>query len=182
MSDHFELVKYQNVWTDFQSELQRCKTLEPQTQYDAALARFSAGAQSVDSNIRRDWVAVSRHGGVFQTTVVVNGGEIAVLIVDTGASQTSISRKFAERLNLGPLDNIPAQPFRLADGRTGSAPVVQLASVQVGSVVRTNVMAMVMDDAPGTDVDGLLGMNFLENFVVRMDSDKNDLELISYQE
>jgi clan AA aspartic protease (TIGR02281 family) len=182
MSGHSELVRYQNEWSDFQSELKRCEALEPRTQYETALARFSAAAQSLDANVRRDLVAASRLGGVFQTKVVVNGSLVATLVVDTGASQTSISRKFAEQLNLGSLDDAPTQSFRLADGRAGSAPVVRLASVQVGSVMRTNVMAMVMDEAPGTDVDGLLGMNFLENFVVRMDSDKNELELISCQE
>jgi clan AA aspartic protease (TIGR02281 family) len=181
-SDRSELVNYLKHRTDFQDELQRCKALKEASHYELSLNRFSEADARMDADVRQDHVSVLRRGGTLQTTVVLNGGSPAVMIVDTGASYTTISRKFTEQLDLGPLDQLPCREVRMADGRSVQAAEIRLVSVQVGTVTRADVTALIMDEPPSPGVDGLLGMSFLKNFVMRMDTDKSDLELISLRE
>ena len=59
----------------------------------------------------------------------------------------------------------PVHQERIASvHRVVSAPVVRLASVQIGAQHRTNVEALVLPLPVALRVDGLLGVNVLEHF------------------
>ena len=110
-------------------------------------------------------------GGHFTTIGTING-QTTQFLVDTGATNVSISQTEAERMNL-----------RFRDGRrvmtqtaNGSVPAhqLQLASVRVGDVEVRNVDAIVI---PGQMSHVLLGNSFLTRFQMRRDNDILTLDL-----
>lgn len=101
----------------------------------------------------------------------------ASLIVDTGASLTVISKEVADRLGLNLTDKESTIAVTLADGSRIKAYPMILASVKVADLEVKNVKAAVLQNSQDTPEDGLLGMSFLENFVIRIDAKSNKLIL-----
>jgi predicted aspartyl protease len=58
------------------------------------------------------------------------------------------------------------------------ADVVRVGSVSVGEAEARDVLAVIHDlpDAP-TGIDGLLGLTFLDRFVVTVDAQKGEMQL-----
>jgi predicted aspartyl protease len=85
------------------------------------------------------------------------------LLADTGAARTLITPDVALELDLDV--QTPVRQERIASvHRVVSAPVVRLASVQIGAQRLTNVEALVLPLPAELRVDGLLGVNVLEHF------------------
>jgi clan AA aspartic protease (TIGR02281 family) len=86
----------------------------------------------------------------------------ARLLLDTGAEFTVLSTAAARRLavNLGDAAIIP---LRSASG-VFFAPMIKVPSITVGDAAAYDVEVIVHDATPG--LDGLLGMSFLDNFLV----------------
>jgi predicted aspartyl protease len=85
------------------------------------------------------------------------------LLADTGAARTLITPDVALELDLDV--QTPMRRERIASvHRVVSAPVVRLASVQIGAQRLTNVEALVLPLPAELRVDGLLGINVLEHF------------------
>jgi len=99
------------------------------------------------------------------------------MLVDTGANLVLIYPETAMRLGIK-LRNENALLFQLADGSTKPGVPITLRSVKVGNAEATNVRAAVILGAekPAQEV-GLLGMSFLRNFHVKIDTDNNKLTL-----
>ncbi len=91
------------------------------------------------------------------TRARINGIYMDVM-VDTGATFVSLPYEEARRLGIALPKSAFKYPFRTANGVTYSA-MVQLNSVQVGSIVVRNVRASVSQ--PGEMFVVLLGMSFL---------------------
>ncbi len=109
-------------------------------------------------------------GGHFFTSGTINGTSVR-FIVDTGATNVSMSQADAQRIGID---------FRKGErGYTSTAngivPVyrVSLASVRVGDVQVYNVTGTVV---PGEMSHVLLGNSFLARFQMRRDSDRLTLE------
>jgi aspartyl protease family protein len=116
-------------------------------------------------------VAVQRTaGGHFSVEADINGTGIQ-MVVDTGASMVVLTEADAEDIGLKTDSLSYDASIQTANGST-SAAVVTLDEVRVGSIVRSNVRAMVTRDLSVS----LLGMTFL-NSLSEVSMGSNELVL-----
>ena len=120
---------------------------------------------------------VFRVGRALVVQARLNGSREAKLIVDTGANITVLSRKVAQEAGILPSSYISTTTLNTAGGPV-QADVARLDTLAVGSAAVAQVSVAIHDlpDAP-TGVDGLLGLTFLERFVVTLDTQKGELQL-----
>lgn len=110
--------------------------------------------------------------------VVINGRVSARLMVDTGATYTVLYGRAAAALKLDPKEMGKTIDLILGDGRTVQAQEVRLKSIAVGkSLVKDSSAAIMLSN--NSEIDGLLGMSFLSQFGVRIDSANGKLILES---
>ncbi len=98
------------------------------------------------------------------------------LIVDTGASITSISRSVADLLGIKITNQTMVLPTQTANG-PALVPLIKLHSLRVGDLELNDVDVLIMNNWPNPEVTGLLGMNFLGNFDWSTDTVNNQLIL-----
>ncbi len=98
--------------------------------------------------------------GHYRAEAFINGVKTNIL-VDTGASDVSISGQFAEQLGIRSNAAIRTQT---ANGATVGY-MTRLDSVKLGGIEERNVAAIIVKDL-GTDM--LLGMSFLNRMDVRL--------------
>jgi len=113
-------------------------------------------------------------GGNFLVEVVFNDRVKALLMVDTGASLVTISGKLAKRLGYRTNSQSAQIPFTTAGGMVWM-PMLALDTVQVGPAQVDLVEASVNNQLGG--MDGLLGMSFLGDFRVEMDTARSQMIL-----
>jgi hypothetical protein len=120
---------------------------------------------------------ISWHGPVkLKTSTNPIGSRVAELVVngvrapwllDTGANQSVVSRTFAERLGVMPLQGVAAVGSGVT-GRQSSVRAAVLPTMQVGGAALTNVVLLVIDDESslaGTDayqINAILGYPILK--------------------
>ncbi|HWO42446.1 MAG TPA: TIGR02281 family clan AA aspartic protease [Candidatus Eisenbacteria bacterium] len=121
-------------------------------------------------------VPFEKNGSIVIVDARVNGKASAKLIVDTGASYTMISSAMARELGIEADPGRRTVPFHTANGII-QAPLADLESVAVGGVEVKNLTAAIHDALPNTRVAGLLGLNFLSNFRMDIDTEKGLLHL-----
>jgi len=103
------------------------------------------------------------YGGVLVIPCCLNEGYRYWLLVDTGAAITMLSQRVAEEMGLD--WEHPLRQDRVASvHQVVRAPVVRLASLQVGSQRLSDVEVLVVPLPSELRVDGVLGVNFLERF------------------
>lgn len=115
-------------------------------------------------------------GSAVVVDVMLNNNVKVKMYVDTGAGIVSISMKTANALNIAD-KSIGTGKFIVADGREITKPIVILNSVNVEGSIVTNVEASISDEPMSEAVDGLLGMSYLSNFIVRVDANGRKLIL-----
>jgi aspartyl protease family protein len=98
--------------------------------------------------------------GHYRAEAFINGVKTNVM-VDTGATDVSISRKFAEQLGI---QSIAATRTQTANGETVGY-MTRLKSVKLGGIEANDVAATIVNDL-GEDM--LLGMSFLNRMDVRL--------------
>ena len=123
-------------------------------------------------------VDLVRSGEVSFAEVVLNGNLKQYLVVDTGASFTTISRGAAKELGITIDEYTPVIPTTTASSVIFN-PLVTLRSVRVGEAEVENVDALV-HNLPGGSA-GLLGNSFLSEFKVVLDSVNGKMTLHSLQ-
>ena len=102
------------------------------------------------------------------------GGTVRTrLLLDTGAEFTVLSLAAARRLALD-LGSAAVIPLRSASG-VFFAPIIKVQSMTVGDATAYDVEVIVHDATPG--LDGLLGMSFLDNFLVTISTSDEKLIL-----
>jgi clan AA aspartic protease (TIGR02281 family) len=121
-------------------------------------------------------IPIEKHGQVVVIEATLNGKTSAKFVVDTGASYTMISSAVAKELNINLSENQRTMPFQTANGLI-QAPLTKLDSVAVGGMEIKNLTAAVHDAVPDPNVSGLLGLNFLSNFKMDIDTQKGRLNL-----
>ncbi|HAZ09660.1 MAG: hypothetical protein A2047_03505 [Omnitrophica bacterium GWA2_41_15] len=121
-------------------------------------------------------VKLTKCGNSLTTGVLLNRKINADLIVDTGASDTVISTNLAKKLGI-PLNKSQNVLCQVADGRTVKGKQVNIKEVRVGGAKVYNVQAVVLDSGEMGNSPGLLGMSFLNNFVFKVDTEKELLVL-----
>lgn len=104
-----------------------------------------------------------RSNGVSTTRVEINGVE-GTFIVDTGASFVTLSRGFAGKAKPRMLTTNSVE-MQTANGTT-SAALASLDTVKLAGLSASGVPAVIASKSLGDDVDGLLGMSFLNRFTV----------------
>jgi predicted aspartyl protease len=123
-----------------------------------------------------------------ETPVVIAGNQVLVpvtlgygqkkiearLLLDTGASITTIHREIAKKLTIS-----KTQKARLMvpGGSTVTVDVAKLSYVKVGPKKQANLYAGIIDHiGPTVSHQGLLGMDFLRNVEYRIDFERNVIE------
>jgi len=124
----------------------------------------------------RHVVKLTKRGNGLTTSVLLNRKAREELIVDTGATNTVISSSLAKKIGIQPAKgkNVLCQ---VADGRTVNGKQVNIREVRVGGAKVYNVQAIVLDSGEIGNSPGLLGMSFLNNFVFKVDTEKETLVL-----
>jgi clan AA aspartic protease (TIGR02281 family) len=122
-------------------------------------------------------IPLKKIGGSFVVQAHLNNERMAYLIVDTGASMTVLSTNIAIDLGiLGTTDN----ELMTVNTAGGSVQVNMnyLATLNVGEAQAHHVAVAIHDlpDIP-EQIEGLLGMSFLKNFLITLDAEHNKLTL-----
>lgn len=114
---------------------------------DAALARILSGTAPLTISWQGPVQLATSHNpiGSRVTELVVNGVR-APWLLDTGANQSLVSRTFAERLGVAPLQGVAPIGSGLT-GRRSDVRAAVLTTMHVGGAVLTNVVLLVVDDA-----------------------------------
>jgi clan AA aspartic protease (TIGR02281 family) len=112
-------------------------------------------------------VPIRRAGSIMLVDVVLDNFLQSQLLVDTGATFTVISKTLARRLALN-LDNAAVIPLQSVSG-VFLAPLTKVKSITVGEAIAHDVEVVVHDIAQDS-TGGLLGMSFLDNFQVTINT------------
>jgi aspartyl protease family protein len=121
-------------------------------------------------------VPFEKHGSVVIVQATLNGKAPVKLILDTGATFTMISSATAKQLDIDTNQNTRSMPFQTANGMIQAA-LINLDSISVAGLELKNLTAAVHDALPDPEVAGLLGLNFLTNFRLDIDSEKGVVHL-----
>lgn len=141
---------------------------------------FFAGMKKKLEEMENDFtqyeIDYNRYGPTILVEAVLNGLVKVNFIVDTGASVVVISNDIADKLKIS---SEAGEPFDvvLADGSKVKAKPVILKSIKVGDAQLNNVQAAIIEKKGISEEDGLLGMSFLKNFLVRINTKENKLIL-----
>ncbi len=172
-----ELLDY---WQDKKAKDQKAQ----QQRLEQERQRKLAEQQAQERAPRRVKAGQSR-GGSIVVEVLLNNKVKANLVVDSGAGMVVVSKAIAGQLGI----SVPESAKQakkdetiiqsvVADGRTVEAKLFTLESVQVQEAKAANVPAAVILAESGIqDVDGLLGMSFLNNFKFSLDAKEGILTL-----
>ena len=123
-----------------------------------------------------------------ETRIIINGNQVLVpvnlkhgqneietfFLLDTGASLTTLNREIADRLNIR---HTQKAEFMVVGGKTITADVVKLSSLEVGPFQKKNIQVGIIDHVgPSLPHKGLLGMNILRGLEYRIDFRKQVIE------
>lgn len=121
-------------------------------------------------------VPFQKRGTVVVVPVTINEKTAGKYVVDTGASYTMISQATAKELEIDLEKKLPTIPFQTANGII-QAPLVTLSLIDVGGLQVKDLTAAVHDVFPDPGISGLLGLNFLSNFRMDIDTQNGVLHL-----
>jgi predicted aspartyl protease len=130
--------------------------------------------------------AVSRGGS---TPVIIRGNQVIVpaiiayrgksvavrLLLDTGASITTINENVAARLGVS-TDSVKTGTSTVADGRSVSSYRFRADSVIVDDHAVSSPETSILPGSGGQGYEGLLGMNFLKDFRYHINFDQRVIE------
>jgi clan AA aspartic protease (TIGR02281 family) len=122
-------------------------------------------------------IPLERQGGVWVAQVEFNDLHQTKLIVDTGATFTTISEDLAFDAGIQPDPRSPDINLNTAGGnvqaKMGIAP-----RIRVGHAGRDDVRVVIhtIPNLP-EGIDGLLGLSFFDRFMVRLDQSQRELHL-----
>ena len=138
--------------------------------------RPAAPSKASPATVAKASVPFEKRGQVVVVEVMLNNSVPARLVVDTGATYTMISAATAKELSIDPERAPRTMPFQTANGVI-QAPLTNLESVIVGGMEIKNLTTAIHDAVPSAQVAGLLGLNFLSNFRLDIDTEKGILHL-----
>jgi len=143
----------------------------------ASVAPDSGGQTSTTGAMR---IPVKIIGNAVVVPVTVTNGNSSVtgnLLVDTGASQTMLSKRMASSLRLYYHDT----QARFGIGGAVRADVSTVESIKVGPAAAENLRVTIHDFSPDPRYEGLLGLDFLGRFQMSVDTQKRVMVLTPYK-
>lgn len=122
-------------------------------------------------------IPATKIGRALVVRAKLNGVREVSLIVDTGAELTVLSHAVALDAGLLPSQTVATVTLNTAGGSV-RADVFRVGSVSLGEAEARDVTAAIHDlsDAPA-GIDGLLGLSFLDKYLVTLDAQKGELQL-----
>jgi clan AA aspartic protease (TIGR02281 family) len=121
-------------------------------------------------------VKFQKQGELMVVQALLNEKTAAKFVVDTGASYTTISQAMANQLGLNLENASTVIPLQTANGVI-EAPLVSVGSLEVGGFALKDLTVVVHDVFPDPNIAGLLGLNFLSQFHLGIDSKNGILYL-----
>lgn len=123
------------------------------------------------------------------TPVIINGNQVIVpvtitfrgrsitarLLLDTGATVTTINEAVAAQLGVGHAD-VKAGNTTVADGRSLGSHKFKADSLAVADRILPNADTSILSGSGGKGYEGLLGMNYLKNFRYHVNFDRSVIE------
>ncbi|MCZ6828805.1 MAG: retropepsin-like aspartic protease [Gammaproteobacteria bacterium] len=126
---------------------------------------------------RGDAIPLLRRGGHYLVTVSLNGDSEVTLMIDTGASMSSVSKDTFKALSRRSFyDYLGWRLFNTANGVT-RANIYRATEFRIGAHVLQDVDLAVLELGEGRGIDGLLGMNVLQYYRFEIDQDEGVLYL-----
>lgn len=137
----------------------------------------SATSGSLTAGSEDSIIPLERSGGVWVANVEFNDLYQTKLVVDTGATFTTISEDLAFDSGIQPDARNPGVQLHTAGGII-QAKMGTAKRIRVGHAGRDDVRVVIhtLPDFPD-GVDGLLGLSFFEGFLVRLDHSQRQLHL-----
>jgi Tfp pilus assembly protein PilF/predicted aspartyl protease len=135
--------------------------------------RLVSNTLSTETNLVR-LLRDANHLRAFGLSVVVNG-EKSPLLLDTGASGILIDRRLAEKVGLTELSQTSIGGIG-DKGRSGGY-VAVANSIKIGELEFQDCAVRVLDKRSVLDVDGLIGTDVFEDFLVDIDLPNEKLRL-----
>ncbi|WNO09061.1 retropepsin-like aspartic protease [Teredinibacter sp. KSP-S5-2] len=127
-------------------------------------------------NRQSERVALTRRGSHYLVPLGLESQTLN-LVLDTGASLTTITRQKFDQISHGlNVRLVDTRLFNTANGITRGN-VYLVDQLQLGPFYLSNIEIAIMDFDMGGQADGLLGMNTLRNFQFEIDQDSNELVL-----
>jgi clan AA aspartic protease (TIGR02281 family) len=121
-------------------------------------------------------IPLQRRGNHYLVTAQPDTGHSLALLIDTGASMTVITPSALQRHGIRYQDTGRTGLFNTANGRV-SAPVYRIDRLTVGDWEVRELDIGALELGRHTDIDGLLGMNFLQHFQFFIDQNRSRLRL-----
>jgi len=134
------------------------------------------GVASPPPGARMTAVPLMRRGSVILVRAHLSPSTEAILLLDTGATYSAISASVAEQLGLRPAPGQPQVTVMTASG-TLKAPLIILPSLKVGGFEAKDVEALILDLPGGGEVQGVLGLSFLNRFRFAVNPEEGELVL-----
>lgn len=142
-----------------------------QRQKEEALRRQQEAERSTSGIVEAE-----RRGDHLFVEATFNGTVRALLMVDTGASNVILSTRKARELGFDLRGDVPEAVMKIADGREVAVKLFTVETMNLTQVQASKVaVAVPMDEAVLSGMDGLLGMSFLRLFAFEIDLKKNRL-------
>jgi clan AA aspartic protease (TIGR02281 family) len=121
-------------------------------------------------------IPLQRRGNHFLVEARPGRGASLNLLVDTGASMTIVTPAALEQRGIRYTDTGRTGVFSTANGRV-SAPIYRIDTLAVDDWEVRRLDVGVLDLGSRTDIDGLLGMNYLRHFQFFIDQNNSLLRL-----
>lgn len=143
---------------------------------DARPERTEAPADSAAGEV--DFELVGPNDAALVVPVTINGVGPFHFVLDTGATLTCVDDALAGRLDL---PDAAGAAFGAGVGGQGRVRLVEIDSIAVGAAAAHDMTACALDlsgmEQVGVEIDGLLGLNFLQSFRVTLDFERGVLIL-----
>lgn len=152
---------------DFEGTLALLETLPENTEYAGQIDRLKQMAEATRP-AQAIAIPLGRAGSSFVVEAAINGGAIVRLLVDTGATLTVIRPEALRSAGVGQRKYIGETTLETAGGRV-NASLYSLDSLTLGPEVVRNVRIGSIRIPGLADIDGLLGMNVLNQFRFAID-------------
>ncbi|WAJ70366.1 retropepsin-like aspartic protease family protein [Catenovulum adriaticum] len=146
-------------------QLNEFKLAQQQLIYLLADPQYQEQAEQLIAQIERSTdepVPLAKAGEHFIVQAKINQNASVALMIDTGASVTSLSRNKFAQLNLG-YQTLGYRTLSTAGGLT-QAELIEVETFSVGNKQLNDFKLAILDIDSFAGSDGLLGMNFLSRF------------------